>query len=354
MKTLYPGDVHADVVVLRNLLFGCGHWMPTPFDGQETYDPDLEKVVRAFQEDERLVKDSIVGPKTWTALQAQTEQLPLSSYPECIRDLRMSTSVDLVVNADGGQGLRYGRLASTKSIEDERYGRRLAYIAPLVTITDPKIHKPAHGTTCGLWAHQFLSCHLAAIFAEKKIYPTWPTSQSGRWIWTIPVAGEYWEHYWTTNAEGEPVMKWRRCSSDNPHAQLLRGYADYVRKNVKCPKAPKHLAQLYSIEDSTHFCLIEYSSHVGAAIRADENLKIVDPRTGLPARPGWYEAAANGDSDAEMERFTFRRISEIYFPPYVACRWFWAVFMEDVTPCGSLASGPLAWSTGTKYSMEVE
>lgn len=279
----------------------------------------LWQCVRAFQADCKLVVDGIVGPKTQAALDAEPDR-PRPYGPWCVRDKRLSDALHLLWTADG-QGFRYGKVASVKAWQAMQDGKRTAYVVPRVTVTD---NRPlAHGCTCGHWGWLFASFWLGGMKPERGITPTWRTGRNGRWIWTVPVEG---------------AMR---------NGAKARGYADYCAVAVNRP-ADRGLSALYEFTYPAHFALIEFPSHVATAIRVDDTLHIMDPRTGLPARHGWYRVAADGDSDAAMEKFTFRRIpeGETGGPRYQA-----AVF-DDPGQNGVMMGGPLAG--GIAYPMEVE
>ena len=76
MRTLKRGSQGADVVKLQNALYEHGYKVSK--DG--VFGPGTEKIVKQFQESEKLTADGIVGKGTWSALAsaAPVEPEPVS------------------------------------------------------------------------------------------------------------------------------------------------------------------------------------------------------------------------------------------------------------------------------------
>jgi peptidoglycan/xylan/chitin deacetylase (PgdA/CDA1 family)/lysozyme family protein len=64
-KTLRRGSTGSEVKELQEILIKLGY-APGPIDGR--FGPSTEKAVKAFQANNNLVVDGIVGPKTWAAI----------------------------------------------------------------------------------------------------------------------------------------------------------------------------------------------------------------------------------------------------------------------------------------------
>ncbi len=64
-RILRQGDTGADVELLQRILRGAGY-DPGPTDG--IFGPRTTQAVIAFQRDNNLVADGIVGPRTYAAL----------------------------------------------------------------------------------------------------------------------------------------------------------------------------------------------------------------------------------------------------------------------------------------------
>jgi len=333
MKTLHPGDKHPDVATCRTLLSRCGYWLPGTGD-PEWYSGYMVQTVESYQMDSGLTVDGIVGPKTWAKLETERQQ-SCGEEPITLRDARLSDALWQLWTCDRGQGFRYGAWLSKAIGEAMQSGKRLAYIVPKVVRTDPKMHEPVHGWTCGHWAWLFVSFWLGACKPEVGIYPTYRTGRNGRYIWTLPVVGKWLDRYGRNKGFGKKGTA------------LHRGYSDYLAGTLKAI-AGHGLSSLYDVAMPSGFALIEYPSHVATAIWVSTALRIADPRTGLPARPGWYRVAADGSSNPRMEKFTFRRIreDEAGGPRYTAA------FFDDPGPDGVMTTGPLAG--GVAYPMEVE
>jgi hypothetical protein len=292
---------------LRTLLRRAGYLLPD----SSLFDEQLDRCVRAYQEDRGLAVDGVVvhaGGKTWPRLAAEpaVDVRPDSSP----RALRLSRGLATLYDADRGRMVPEYRQSSIAAWERMQAGKELAFMVPRSSAGSRR-----HGATCGHAAWLLTSWWMRAMHPAKGIYPTWRTGRGptggmpNRMLPRCPVAGE--------------VIA----------GSLHRGLKEYVASTHKVAE----LADLARPERACqwYFCQRQ-SGHVICVLKIGPNMGCVDPRTGRPAVPGLYRLAADGSKATTCRPWTWRRVRADETGP-------WTCYgMADVPESGEIESGPLA------------
>ena len=97
MKTLRKGDKGADVKDLQKKLLALGYTLPK-YGADGDFGKETEAAVKAFQQDNGLQADGVVGQKTWEALE---KAKPMQLYTVAIPHLARHEAEALVKNYSG-------------------------------------------------------------------------------------------------------------------------------------------------------------------------------------------------------------------------------------------------------------
>ena len=163
---------------------------------------------------------------------------------------------------------------------------------------------------------------------EKGIFPTWRTGRGPtktmplRFLPLAPVAG-------VTYGKA-----------------LHRGLSEYVGCKVRA----RELAFLGTHTGGAYcqwYVCQRDSGHVITVLRIGPDMGCIDPRTGLPAAPGLYRLAADGNKATIGKPWTWRRVRPGETGPWTA----WG--MADVPTSGEIEWGPLAGAPDLPLVLEA-
>lgn len=326
---LKPGVRSLDVFPLVAALEAVGFGRKSRAD-ERFYGPELQAVVRAFQMDEGLTVDGVVGPQTWARLSRVAGTLPAGEQPRHNRDLRLQAVLQTAWSCDDGQGTRYCG-----------YGRTDRLTGPTLTVPigsgkvrpqlDMTVVPPHTWGTCG---------HLAWLVVAGWLNDDQRTFQTGR-----------------MNGPGAPgytnwvcTMPW---SGVDVNGVLHRGYQDYSTELFSVGKrwgTREPIGKtLWEQQDKlkTVNLVVRSTGHVRLILRVHpETCMLLDPRTRRPMRQGLYWFAADGNSAGGLysaQKTTLRLLSPTDTWASL-CGWkLWTI--DDPDEDGSLHHGPLADNT---------
>ena len=292
---------------LRELMRQAGYQLTdmTLFDGE------LDRCVRAYQEDRRLVVDGVVvhgGGKTWPRLAG--EQIVYLRPDPSPRAVRLSRGLAVLYDEDWHRMTPEYRRSRIAAWERMEAGKEQAFIVPLSSDGSGR-----HGATCGHAAWLLTSWWMRALFPEKGLFPTWRTGRGA--------------------TRTMPNRMLPRCSVDGEviRGKLCRGLKEYtVSTNTVSELAdlddPQHTNQWYLVQ--------RHSGHTICILCIGPNMGCIDPRSGLPAVPGVYRLAADGSKATLGRPWTWRRVRPGEKGP-------WTCYgMADIPESGEIEWGPLA------------
>lgn len=314
------GSTGPEVQLLRHLMFERGGYQLT--SAPLVFTPELDRCVRAYQEDRGLAVDGTVvyrGGKTWPRLAA--EPVTVTTPDPSQRAARLSDG--LATMYDHRNRRMWPEYRSSRIDEWERMeaGAVREYVIPVSTDNSGE-----NGATCGHAAWLLTSWWMRAMHPDKGIFPTWrmgrgPTSSMPkRFLPLAPVEG----------------IKYGKA--------LHRGLAEYVAVKVRA----KTLSELGTHTGGLgHWYICQRDSgHVICVLRIDEAFGCIDPRTGLPAVPGLYRLAADGSKATIGRPWTWRRVRPGETGPWT-CHG-----MADLPESGEVTWGPLAGSPDLPLVLE--
>lgn len=268
-ETLRPGSTGPDVMVMLGLMRQLGY---TNVNG-DVYGPEQESQVKAFQEDYLLVPDGIVGRQTWAALDTLVateyrQRPPVQVRPEIARInslFRLWSSLGYYSStAENDAGYQIGKASAAQRAIAAAAGR-----------------KATHGQTCGHFGDYLAKLYLGQ--ADPRIRHTGMNLAC------------YWRHR-------DNAVIARRSSVG---VGLLSGH-----RIVDAGGWKPHVCGCFPAVSTEHvgaeLSVIEYGSHIICRLRVDAGSGIIDPRTGMLARPGVYRVGADGTKAMPGMPHTFR------------------------------------------------
>jgi len=307
-----------DVEVIQDML-NRAHFPAGVVDG--IFGPVTEAAVEAFQSHYGLDRDGIVGPATFTMLQALLnvstnlitddvvdtfhEVVALSSsLPKTRLDWRMSGAIALQQTCDDGQGMRYGGWINPYQYDSPDYDQNQVVVLPEVgrIVKGTTIHKPVHGGTCSPWGGLMT---VGWWFCGNQDY-NFRIGRNARYI------SQY------------------SCQGKTP------GLKEYTEVEGVLRLEHHPLNDLYKHwEWLNQFNMVEMDHHVIMILKVggDDGFNLENPlQPGEPMPAGLYRWAADGfyprrEVNGEMQKFysgtkqTFRRIAETE-----RCSQGWDVF----------------------------
>jgi hypothetical protein len=292
---------------LRGLMRRAGYTLPDI----TLFDAELDRCVRAYQEDRGLAVDGVVvhrGGKTWPRLAAESavDVRPDSS----LRAVRLSRGLACLYDAGRHRMTPEYRQSRIAAWEHMEAGKEQAFIVPLSCDGSGR-----HGATCGHAAWLLTSWWMRALHPDKGIYLTWRTGRGPTRTMPnrmLPLC----------SVEGEVIA-----------GKLCRGLKEYVAS----ASTVKELADLLRPGHGCQWYLCQRrSGHVICVLRVGPNMGCIDPRTGLPAVPGLYRLAADGSKATLGRPWTWRRVRQREKGP-------WTCYgLADVPESGEIEGGPLA------------
>ena len=292
---------------LRGLMRRAGFSLPNT----SQFDAELDRCVRAYQEDRRLVVDGVVvhrGGKTWPRL-AGEQVVELRPDPSP-RAERLSRGLACLYNADGHRMVPEYRRSRIAAWERMEAGMEPAYVVPLSCDGSGR-----HGATCGHAAWLLTSWWMRGMHRDKGIHPTWRTGRG------------------PTSSMPNRMLPLCSVHGEVIRGKLCRGLKEYVASVAKVTElsslaGPWHVSQWYLCQ--------RRSGHVICVLRIDQNMRCIDPRTGLSAVPGLYRLAADGSRATLGRPWTWRRVRPGEKGP-------WTCYgMADIPESGEVEWGPLA------------
>jgi hypothetical protein len=312
------GSTGPEVEELCGLLRRAGYSLPCA----ALFAPELDRCVRAYQEDRGLAVDGEVvykGGKTWPRLAAEPETHTTPDLSP--RGARLSRGLATLYDADARRMRPEYRSSSVAAWEQMEEGKRLSYAVPR---SSDQTHR--HGATCGHAAWLLTSWWMRAMHPGKGIFPTWRTGRGPtstmpkRFLPLAPVEGVRYG------------------------GGLHRGLAEYALDNHRV--AELALLRNHDRKLRDWYICQRDSGHVICVLRIDEHFGCVDPRTGLPAVPGLYRLAADGSKATIKKPWTWRRVRPGETGPWT-CHG-----MADLPDSGEVTWGPLAGSPDLPLVLE--
>ena len=292
---------------LRRLMLRAGY----PLPDSTLFDAELDRCVRAYQEDRRLAVDGVVvhgGGKTWPRLVA--EQVVALRPDPSPRAARLSRGLACLYDAVGRRMIPEYRQSSIAAWERMEAGEEQAFVVPLSSDGSG-----CHGATCGHAAWLLTSWWMRGMHPDKGLYLTWRTGRG-------PTSSMPHRMLPLCAVEGEVIA-----------GKLCRGLKEYAASVAKVTElsslaGPWHVSQWYLCQ--------RRSGHVICVLRIDQNMRCIDPRTGLSAVPGLYRLAADGSRATRGRPWTWRRVRPREKGP-------WTCYgMANMPESGEIAWGPLA------------
>jgi len=292
---------------LRALMRGAGYALPDA----TLFDAELDRSVRAYQEDRGLAVDGVVvysGGKTWPRLAGESsgEVIPDPSP----RAERLSRGLAVLFDVERHRMTPEYRRSSIAAWERMEAGKEQAYVVPLSSDGSGR-----HGATCGHAAWLLTSWWMRAMHPDNGLYPTWRTGRG-------PTSSMPNRMLPLCSVEGE-VIRGKLCRG-------LKEYTTSVSTVVELADLakPRHGSQWYLCQ--------RRSGHVICVLRIGPSMGCKDPRTGLPAVPGLYRLAADGSKATLGRPWTWRRVRPGETGP-------WTCYgMADIPESGESEWGPLA------------
>ena len=302
---------------LRELMRRAGY----PLPDSPLFDAELDRCVRAYQEDRALAVDGAVvhgGGKTWPRLAGEpaVEVRPDSSP----RAARLSEGLATLYDAERRRMIPEYRRSRIAEWEEMEAGREWAFVVPLSS--DGSGH---HGATCGHAAWLLTSWWMRAMHPERGLFPTWRTGRG------------------PTNSMPHRMLPLCRVEGEVIAGKVHRGLREYVREMDRVAE----LADLAPLYRTCQWYLCQRrSGHVICVLRIGPNMGCIDPRTGLPAVPGLYRLAADGSKSTLGRPWTWRRVRPREKGP-------WTCYgMAHVPESGEIEWGPLAGSPDLPLVLE--
>jgi len=292
---------------LRELMRRAGYALPNI----SLFDAELDRCVRAYQEDRGLTVDGVVvhgGGKTWPRLAAEPE---VEAIPDpSPRAARLSRGLATLYDSDQRRMIPEYRQSRIAGWERMEAGTEPAFVVPLSSDGSGR-----HGATCGHAAWLLSSWWMRGMHPEKGIYPTWRTGRG-------PTSSMPNRMLPLCSVEGEVIR-----------GKLCRGLKEYTG-------SVRNVSELADLTGTEHICqwylCQRRSGHVICVLRIGPNLGCTDPRTGLPAVPGLYRLAADGSKATLGRPWTWRRVRPGEKGP-------WTCYgMADIPESGEIEWGPLA------------
>ena len=297
---------------LRWLMLRRGYRVPDA----TLFDAELDRCVRAYQEDRGLMVDGVVvhrGGKTWPRL---AEEPALNVRPDMSpRAARLSRGLATLYDSERRRMIPEYRQSRIAAWERMEAGDEYAFIVPLSSDGSGR-----HGATCGHAAWLLTSWWMRAMHPGKGIFPNWragrgPTNSMPHRM--LPLC----------SVEGEVIA-----------GKLCRGLKEYVGSVRQVSELanlarPEHVYQWYLCQ--------RRSGHVICVLLIGPRMfrpycGCIDPRTGLPAVPGLYRLAADGSKATTGRPWTWRRVRPGEKGP-------WTCYgMAEVPESGEIEWGPLA------------
>lgn len=272
--TLHPGCTHADCYALWARLSYLGYYSG-PFEDE--YPKELEANVKAFQSDQNLIPDGVVGKLTWAAL----GKSDLSGWDEMLQppvfhrpEIDRINSLFRLWNSLGYYS------STTPNVTSPAYLICRAGAAQLA-VSWAAGRRTTHGMSCGHFGD-----YLAKLYLGVDDPRTRHTGMNLSCFW------------------GQRDVGAKRRSScglalfDGAKTIQAQGWTPHVRGVAKC----------VTQEDSgySELSVIEYGSHIICRLTVTETSGVIDPRTGLRARSGVYRVGADGCKANPGTPWTFR------------------------------------------------
>jgi len=260
---------------LRVLLEHAGF----PELGEGPFDEALERVVKAYQEDEQLIPDGIGGRQTWQRLLSEM------GCDQPTRPAELAPKVERVNTLFAPEVWRECGYYSnqTKDSDTPYYGISRGR-ASQRAIAAAAGRYPRYGLTCG---------HFGDFFAKLWLGVAEPrTAATGMNL------REFWVH--RDRSGVAPSSTCGVALFDGPKTIEAKGWSPKVRGCMRSITRYGHLTAVYP-------CVVEYDSHIIVRLPISGHEGIIDPRTGLLARPGVYRVGADGGSKTPGRPWTFRR-----------------------------------------------
>ena len=292
---------------LRELMRRAGY----PLPGGALFDAELDRCVRAYQDDRGLAVDGVVvhgGGKTWPRL-AGEQVVDLRPDPSP-RAARLSEGLATLYDSERCRMIPEYRQSCIAAWERMEAGEEYGFVVPLSSDGSGR-----HGATCGHAAWLLTAWWMRALHPERRIFPTWRTGRgptktmAARFLPLAPVDGVMYG------------------------GKLHRGLSDYVTAHVRVAEVAM-LADGRCI-DGWYVCQKD-SGHIICVLRIGPDFGCMDPRTGLPAVPGLYRLAADGSKATTGRPWTWRRVRHGETGPWTCYH------MTKVPESGEIESGPLA------------
>ena len=314
---LQKGVEALEVQELRQMMQRVGYAVANGLE----FDVELDRIVRAYQEDRGLSIDGKVlvnWGKTWPRLEREP-RVCVCSDPSP-RASRLSRGLATLYDSTARRmtpGYRGSRIGAWQRMES---GQERAFIVPFASDGSGE-----HGGTCGHAAWLLTSWWMRAMFPEKGIFPTWRTGRGA--------------------TRTMPHRMLPRCSIDGEviAGSLCRGLMEYVAST----DVVAELADIAELENPAQWNFIQKrSGHVILVLRIDENMGCIDPRTGIPAVPGLYRLAADGSKRTLGRPWTWRRVKPGEKGP-------WTIYgMAPVPVSGEIDFGSLVGAPDLPLELE--
>jgi hypothetical protein len=301
------GTEAKEVRELRRLMQRAGYLVPDA----DLFDAELDRCVRAYQEDRGLAVDGVVvhrGGKSWPRLAAEpTLEVRPDTSP---RAARLSRGLATLYDPERRRMVPEYRSSSIAAWEGMEKGQDHRFVVPLSSDGSGR-----HGATCGHAAWLLTSWWMRAMHPERGGFPTWRTgrgptkSMAARFLPLAPVEGVTYG------------------------GKLHRGLSDYVSAHVRVAEVAM-LADGRCI-DGWYVCQ-KASGHIICVLRIGPDFGCVAPRTGLTAVPGLYRLAADGSKATIGRPWTWRRVRLGETGPWTC------YYMTRLPGSSEIESGPLA------------
>ena len=293
---------------LRLLMYRAGYQTRRR---QTLFDAELDRCVRAYQEDRGLAVDGVVvyaGGKTWPRL--ADEPLVKTSSDSSPRAARLSAGLATLYDSERRRMIPEYRSSSIAAWQRMEAGKERAFVVPFSSDGSGK-----YGATCGHAAWLLTSWWMRAIHPERGIFPTWRTGRGptkrmpDRFLPLAPVDGVMYG------------------------GKLHRGLSDYISMRVRVAEVASLGAGC--VMDGWYICQRD-SGHIICVLRIGPNFGCIDPRTELPAVPGVYRLAADGSKKTIGKPWTWRRVRSGETGPWTC------YLMIRLAESGEVKSGALA------------
>jgi len=281
LATLRPGMVHGDCHALTAALEYAGYYQGETLG---EYPEWLRPAVMAMQDDAGLIPDGVVGKQTWGALRAGVGQWNSDNQPPVIMRAEIDRLNTLLDPAVWGA---CGYYSATQPNDAEP-----PYLIGRANAAQRAVAKAAgktttHGMTCGHFGDYFAKLYLG--IHDPRIRHTGMN------------LGEFWKQ-----RDNTEVQRSSTCGAGLLSGKKVIDAGDWKPRVHGCYPA----IRTGHPEDVSELSIIEYGSHIICRLTVTPDSGIIDPRTGLRARPGVYRIGADGTKANPGRPWTFRRWRE--------------------------------------------